>query len=165
MRTVRTVTVTVAALILASFALCYAFLRSGGLSARRKPGGFEYAVAGLALNITMPAAAKSVKNPVAPGSDALAAGTKIFSENCAVCHGNDGAGRTNTAKGLSPEVPDLRAKHVQELTDGEMFYVIRNGIRFTGMPGWNLGDDQIWKLVLATRQLAKDHAASLNAEK
>jgi len=155
MRTLKTVAITLAVSILAILAICYGFVRSGGLSARKKPGGLEYAVAALALNLSIPAGAKSAKNPVAPSSEALAAGTKIFSENCAACHGNNGAGQTNTAKGLSPGVPDLRAKHVQELADGEMFYVIKNGIRFTGMPGWDLRDEQIWKLVLATRQLAQ----------
>lgn len=158
MRTLKTVAITLAASLLAILAICYGFVRSGGLSARKKPGGLEYAVAALALDISLPVRAKSAKNPVAPSSEALAAGTKFFSENCAVCHGNDGAGQTNTAKGLSPGAPDLRAKHAQELADGEMFYVIKNGIRFTGMPGWNLRDEQIWKLVLATRQLAQQHA-------
>jgi mono/diheme cytochrome c family protein len=52
-------------------------------------------------------------------------------------------------------VPDLKAAHVQNLSDGEMFYIIKNGVRFTGMPAWNLRDEQIWKMVLLTRQLSR----------
>ncbi len=155
MRTASIVAITVTALLLAIVVICYSLLKSGDLSARKKPGTFERAVANYALNLSIPGAAKKAKNPVKATPDALASGTKYYSENCAVCHGNDGAGRTNPAKGLSPDVPDLRATPVQKLTDGEIFYLIRNGIRFTGMPGWDFQDQEIWKLVLVTRQLPK----------
>ena len=54
--------------------------------------------------------------------------------------------KINTAKGLSSEVPGLDAEHVQKLTDAEMFYIIKNGVRFTGMPGWDLPDGRVWQL-------------------
>jgi len=87
-----------------------------------------------------------------PAPGALTEARKFYSDNCAVCHANDGTGKTNTAKGLSPEVPDLRAAHVQKLTDGEMFYIIKNGVRFTGMPGWDLSDGRPWELVPRSRR-------------
>jgi hypothetical protein len=58
---------------------------------------------------------------------------------------------------MSPEVPDLRAEHIQNLTDGELFYIIKNGVRFTGMPAWDLPDDHNWKLVALIRQLPKQY--------
>jgi len=160
MQTAKTVAITLTALILVILAVCYGLLKSGSLSARKKPGSVEYAIANYALNLSIPAAAKSARNPIAATSEALLAGSKSFSENCAVCHGNDGAAKTNTAKGLSPEVPDLKAERVQKLADGQMFYLVKNGIRFTGMPGWDLRDEQIWKLVLVIRQFAKEPASS-----
>ena len=61
--------------------------------------------------------------------------------------------------GLSPEVPDLRAQHIQKLTDGEMFYIIKHGVRFTGMPAWDLGDDDSLGLVMLLRQLPKENSS------
>jgi mono/diheme cytochrome c family protein len=160
MPSAKAVVITLSTLILLTLVICYGLLRSGSLSARDKPGFVEYAIANYALDLSIPAAAKRERNPIPATPDALVAGTKSFSENCAVCHGNDGAGRTNTAKGLSPGVPNLRAEHVQKLADGQMFYLIKDGIRFTGMPAWDLRDEQIWKLVLVIRQFAKEPAPS-----
>jgi mono/diheme cytochrome c family protein len=84
---------------------------------------------------------------------------KSYSENCAVCHGIDGTGKTDIARGLSPEVPDIRAPQIQSRTDGELFYIIKTGVRFTGMPGWDFRDEQIWHLVLLIRQFAKENAS------
>ncbi|HEY7306115.1 MAG TPA: cytochrome c [Bryobacteraceae bacterium] len=155
-RTVAAIAITLTVLILAILATSYSFLRSGGLSARKKPGNLEHSVAAHALDLSIPMSAKSAKNPIPPTPEAVTAGMKSFTENCFVCHGSDGAGRTETAKGFSPAVPDLRTPHVQKLTDGQMFYLIKNGIRFTGMPAWNLSEEQIWKLVLVMRQFAKE---------
>lgn len=144
-------------MILVVFAICYVFLRSEGLSARKKPSNFEYAIANRALALSIPTAAKNAKNPLHPAPDALNEARKYYSDGCAVCHANDGTGKTNTARGLSPEVPDLHAEHIQKLTDGEMFYIIKNGVRFTGMPGWDLPDGRIWQLVLLIRQFANEN--------
>jgi hypothetical protein len=60
---------------------------------------------------------------------------------------------------MYPKPPDMREKETQELTDGEMFYVIRNGIRFTGMPGWGQGPEEedrgSWALVHFIRRIAR----------
>src|SRR5581483_7524082 len=109
MRTVKTGVVTLIALTVALFAICYGFLRSEGLSARKKPGNFEYSIANRALALSIPTAAKDAKNPMRPAPGTLTEARKYYSDNCAVCHANDGTGKTNTAKGLSPEVPDFRA--------------------------------------------------------
>ena len=49
----------------------------------------------------------------------------------------------------------MREPDTQQLTDGELFYIIKNGIRFTGMPGWGGEDEENWKLVLFIRHLPK----------
>lgn len=155
MRTARTIAISLWVFVLIILTVCFAVLKSGALSAHRKPGSIEYAIANYALKLSIPTEAKNAKNPVQPSAATLDDANKSFSENCAVCHANDGTGKTDTARGLSPEVPSLAAVHVQSLTDGEMFYIIKNGIRFTGMPGWSLPDKQIWEMVLLIRQFSK----------
>jgi mono/diheme cytochrome c family protein len=79
----------------------------------------------------------------------------LFADHCATCHANDGSGRTMINSGLYPPAPDLRGRETQGLTDGEIFSIIKNGIRFTGMPGFGGGDEENWKLVLFIRHLPK----------
>jgi len=54
-------------------------------------------------------------------------------------------GKTEMSAGMSPEVPDLRAVHIQRLTDGELFYIIKNGVRFTALPAWDMSDQHDWR--------------------
>jgi hypothetical protein len=76
------------------------------------------------------------KNPLKITSDDLVEAKKHYKEHCAICHAENGSGQTETSAGMSPEVPDLRADHIQKLTDGELFYSVKNGVRFTGcLPG------------------------------
>jgi len=104
--------------------------------------------------MSYPASASSLRNPVAATPEAIAEGRRHFDHDCAVCHGKDGSGRTEIAHGLYPKVPNLR--HEADLTDGQLFYIIRNGVRFTGMPGWDDPDESLWKLVLLIRDLPKE---------
>jgi mono/diheme cytochrome c family protein len=158
MRTAKTFAIASTALVLTILAVCYGFLRAEGLSARRKPGNLEYAVANYALGLSIPAEAKKLKNPIKATPEILSETKKDYSDNCAVCHASDGTGITNTARGLSPKVPDLNAVRIQRLTDGEMFYIIKNGVRFTGMPGWDFPDERIWRLALLIRLLGNERA-------
>jgi cytochrome c553 len=154
MRTVKIAAATVIALALIVVAISYGFLKSEGLSARRKPSKLEYVLANHALSISIPAAAKNAKNPMKADADALSEAGKDYSDHCAPCHARDGAGNTDIAKGLSPEVPDLRSAQIQNLSDGQLFYIIKNGVRFTGMPGSYFQNERIWRLVLLIRNFA-----------
>jgi mono/diheme cytochrome c family protein len=85
-----------------------------------------------------------------------------YARYCAVCHANDGSGlKTPLGTGLYPKPPDLRAAATQSLTDGELFYIIDNGVRFTGMPAFGTGestpagDKQLWELVQFVRRLPR----------
>ncbi len=109
MSTLRAVAITMIVIIVGMLALSYGFLRSEGLSARRKPGDFEYTVANYALALSIPSETKNLRNPVNLNPEVLIDAKKSYSENCAVCHGIDGTGKTDIARGLSPEVPDIRA--------------------------------------------------------
>ncbi len=81
---------------------------------------------------------------------------------CAVCHGTDGTGKTQIGQNLYPRVPNLRSIESQRLTDGEFHYIIENGVRLTGMPGWGgshakyIGDS--WKLVTYIRNIGSPDA-------
>ena len=160
MRIFRFVAATCLGVLLAILVLFYAFLSSEGLSARKKPSNFEYAIANFAMGLSIPKEAKKLKNPLTADTQVLAEARKHYKEHCAVCHAEDGAGKTTLAAGLSPEVPDLHADHIQKLTDGEIFYIIKNGVRFTGMPGWDLEDHHNWSLVSLIRQFAKEAPGS-----
>jgi mono/diheme cytochrome c family protein len=159
MRTAKAAALTVIVLVLVVWIISYGLLRSGGLSARKKPGKLEYAIANYALGVSMPASAKAVANPIKATPDTLKDANKYYSENCSVCHANNGSGKTDLARGLSPEVPDLRSAHIQRLADGQMFYIIKNGVRFTAMPSWNFNDKQIWELVAFIRRFANQNAS------
>jgi mono/diheme cytochrome c family protein len=80
-----------------------------------------------------------------------------FADHCATCHANDGSGKTEIGQNLYPKAPDMRQPETQNLTDGQLYYIIHNGIRLTGMPAWGApgGDDDSWKLVLFIRHLPR----------
>ena len=128
---------------------------SRGFSAREKPGALETFVARRVRHLATPRWAVTTPNPVEESPLTLAEARDHFADHCALCHANDGSGRTTINDGLYPPAPDLRMEDTQELTDGEIFYIIKNGIRFTGMPGWGGEDDENWKLVLFIRHLPK----------
>jgi mono/diheme cytochrome c family protein len=135
-------------------------VRVHGFSARTQPTSVEEFVADHLRSLSVSAKERDLKNPVPLNEEALADGRAHFADHCAICHGNDGRGETEIGKGLYPKAPNMRDRDTQELTDGEMFYVIKNGVRFTGMPAWgeveSHGDDEDnWKLVHFIRHLPK----------
>ena len=71
--------------------------------------------------------------------EAIAEGRAHFADHCASCHANDGSGDTEMGRGLYPRAPDMRLAATQNLEDHELFYIIENGIRLTGMPAWGTG--------------------------
>lgn len=131
--------------------------RGMGLSARRVPLPGEAALARAARAWTLPARYRALATPLAPLPEALRAGMEHWADHCAVCHDNDGRGRTEVGRGLFPPVPDMQAAATQDLSDGALFYAIEEGVPFTGMPGWSTGtpegERQSWELVLFIRHL------------
>jgi len=94
-----------------------------------------------------------MKNPFAADGQRIAEGAEHFLEQCATCHALDGSGKTDSGVGLYPPPPDLRLEETQRLSDGAIFYIIKNGIRFTGMPAWDIDDHHVWRLVAFIRKL------------
>jgi mono/diheme cytochrome c family protein len=126
-----------------------------GFSARDNPSAMEAYVAETARKLSIPASERDAKNPLAPTPEVLSEARAHFADHCATCHGNDGNGKTDIGQNLYPKSPDLRKPKTQNLTDGEIYYIIHNGIRLTGMPAWGRPgkDDDSWKLVLFIRHL------------
>jgi len=138
---------------------------SRGFSARDKPGALETFIARRVRHLATPRMAVNMPNPLKESPLALAEARDHFADHCALCHANDGSGKTAISEGLYPPAPDLREENTQGLTDGEIFYIIKNGIRFTGMPGWGGEDEENWKLVLFIRHLPALSEAELKLMK
>jgi mono/diheme cytochrome c family protein len=119
--------------------------------------------------LAIPLADRNRTNPVPLTADALQDGLAHFADHCATCHANDGSGRTPIGKGVYPKAPDLREPATQTMSDGELFWVIHNGIRFTAMPAWGESEpDQdldSWTLVHVIRHLPKLTADELERMK
>jgi len=135
-----------------------AYMLSRGFSARDEPTMTEAFIARQLRHLAVPGAARQVTNPVAVSPAVLSEAMAHFADHCATCHGNDGSGNTIIGKGSYPKPPDMRKADTQKLSDGELYYIIRNGVRFTGMPAFgadNAGgqDDDSWKLVQFIRRL------------
>jgi mono/diheme cytochrome c family protein len=128
-----------------------------GFSAREKPSWIETVLARRARKIAMPAGAKELKNPHPVTEASRAEAREHFIEHCSVCHGSTGRGDTFYGRNLYPKVPDLTQADTQQLADGELFYIISNGVRFTGMPAFGGEDspESIWGLVSFIRRLPK----------
>jgi mono/diheme cytochrome c family protein len=130
-----------------------------GLSAREQPTIIERAIARGVRHLAIPASMRRLRNPIPLSGAALAEGRAHWADHCATCHGNDGSGQTEIGANLYPKAPDMRLPRTQNLTDGELFAIIKNGVRLTGMPAWGdaAGHDDAdnWKLVLFVRHLPK----------
>ena len=150
-----------AAIIIAAAATiiaCALFVHHG-LSARAKPTLMETAIARMVRHLATPAQMRGARNPVPLSAGVLADGRAHWADHCATCHANDGSGNTEVGRNLYPKTPDMRQARTQELTDGELFSIIKNGVRLTGMPAWGdaAGHDDAdnWKLVHFIRHLPK----------
>jgi mono/diheme cytochrome c family protein len=132
-----------------------------GFSARSVPGPTEEFLARRLRHLATPSGARDARNPVEASPEVLAAGMAHWADHCATCHGNDGRGATLIGRGLYPKPPDMTEVATQQLTDGELYYIIENGIRFTGMPAFgeekieaaDTGDTESWHLVHFIRHL------------
>jgi|SRR5688572_33487243 len=142
-----------------------AFVKQTGLSARPAPGPIETAVARRLRAWAAPAEFRNLKNPVLANAESIRNGLTHYADHCAVCHANDGSGDTEMGRGLFPRAPDMRESATQSLSDGELFYIIEHGVRFTGMPAWGTGtlegEEASWHLVNFLRHLPDLTAAEV----
>src|SRR5579863_10481646 len=139
--------------IVALLGSLYAIFVPGLSSALNEPPAAETLIATWLLHQSVPEAAKKSVNPLGADPADIAAGKELYREKCEVCHAYDGAGKTTIGSGEYPRPPALRSTAIAATPDGELFYHIRNGIRNTGMPAWDLPDPKIWQLVAFIRNL------------
>ena len=134
-------------------------------SAKAAPGRLEAIAARQLRRLATGRGARELSNPVPGTPAALHEGMEHYADHCAVCHANDGSGDTEMGRGLYPKVPDMRLPATQSLTDGELFLIIENGVRFTGMPAWSTetpaGEQDSWRLVHFIRHLPELTPAEL----
>jgi mono/diheme cytochrome c family protein len=143
-------------IIVASAAFLLSWLVSTGMTARNAPGPLETRLGHLVRSLATPRSAREMKNPMTATPENLVEARRHFADHCASCHANDGSGKTEMGRKLYPRAPDMRLPETQSLTDGELYYIIENGVRFTGMPAWGEGgenDHDTWHLVLFIRHL------------
>jgi cytochrome c553 len=148
------------ALSAGAVALCGAgvfVLGASGFSANATPGAAERWFARRVRSAAVPREARDRANPLTDSPAIQSDARAHWADHCAVCHSNDGSGQAVMGSRTYPPAPDMRLAETQSMTDSELFYVIQNGIRFTGMPAWGGGsshDEQdSWKLVLFIRHL------------
>ena len=137
----------------------FAFLKiaAGGFSAKAEPTVIEKFAARSARSLATPSSVKSTQNPQPNTEEVLSEARAHWADHCANCHANNGSGDTEMGRNMYPRAPDMRKDETQNLTDGELFFIIENGIRLTGMPGWGAGtaksEAASWKLVRFIRHL------------
>jgi mono/diheme cytochrome c family protein len=128
-----------------------------GFSAKTEPHALEVMMARQIRRLAIPIETRNAQNPVPLTAEVLQQARAHFADHCATCHGNDGRGQTPIGKNVYPKAPDLKLPDTQSLLDGELFWVIHNGIRFTAMPAWGDGtpesDQDSWRLVHFIRHL------------
>ena len=154
MRRNRAVWLLAFAAVILVVAGAFAVVRRG-FSTRDQPLALESYVARTARKLAVPSKARREKNPFSPSPASMTKARAHFADHCAICHANNGSGKTEIGQNLYPKTPDMRLPPTQNLTDGELYYTIHNGIRLTGMPAWGMEekDDDSWKLVLFIRHL------------
>jgi mono/diheme cytochrome c family protein len=122
----------------------------------------------------VPDEAAAVENPVPATDESVAAGAAVFAQNCAVCHGENGEGDGPLAETLDKQPANLHESHVQDLSDGALFWIITHGRPETPMPPWDnvLSETDRWNEVNflrtfddgGTEEHEEDHDHSADVE-
>jgi len=145
------------AILLAGAGIVYLKTIAHALSARARPTALEDYAATIAKDLALPAGVRQQQNPVPASAEVLAEARAHWADHCAACHANNGSGDVPMGQGMYPQAPDMRAGKTQHKSDGELFYIIENGIRLSGMPAWGGGTSHSradsWKLVRFIRHL------------
>ena len=154
--TIRAFLLLVACAVVLGGLAAYA-IASRGLSTRVPPSAVEASIARAMRRLATPSAMREARNPVDVTPEVMDEALAHFADHCATCHANDGSGATPMGRSFYPPAPDMRQARTQELTDGELFSIIENGIRLTGMPAWGTGTPEgergSWALVHFIRKL------------
>src|SRR4029077_8959023 len=125
------------------------------LTALQEPGTLETRIANLAKHSVIRLASRHGIPP--PPRASVEAGGTHLGLDCGISHGVDGRAQTPSGQWMYPRAADLTSKRVQSYSDQELFWIINNGIKFTGMPGFGKleAPDHIWSLVNYVRTLPR----------
>jgi len=160
MTVLKTIITIAIALIL--IAIVYGILlMQRGFSTQEEPSALEETMVRVVRHMSIPKSAREQQNPWKDqdNADTQREARERFADHCAFCHANNGSGQTQMGQNLYPKPPDMRLPATQNLTDGELYYIIDRGIRLSAMPAWGtpevVQDDDTWKAVLFIRHLPK----------
>src|SRR6202163_882288 len=133
--------------ILALGVLC-ALLGFVNMRADNPPSKMETALAVRAMDASVARAAPKLTNPVTADEANLVAGARLYSDHCALCHGDPAHPKSPLADSLNPPAPQF-TNDMADMPENENFYILQHGIRWTAMPGWKnvLSEQQTWQLV------------------
>lgn len=122
--------------------------------AANPPGAVEEALAHNVLGRWIHRGAQPKTNPLAPTAENLSSAKSEFEEHCVPCHALDGSARNQFEADFYPPVMKLTGD-VQKLSDGDIYFIVAHGIRYTAMPafGKTHSPADIWRLVLWVRHL------------
>jgi len=154
MRSRITWTILVLVVLLIVFALL-----GFNLSALQAPGRFETLLSNRARHSLIHRASRQGIPPRPPDTKASRdSGSTLYTSTCGFCHGSDGRAQTPIGQWTYPRAADLTSPQVQSYSDQELFWIIKNGIRFTGMPAFGKVESEadIWSLVNYVRTLSGD---------
>ena len=130
------------------------------LSALQEPGRLETSVANWGTHFLIRRASRQgIPARPADTKASVASGSTLYFSECGMCHGSDGRTPMPAGRWMHPRAADLTSEQVQSFSDQELFWIIQNGIRFTGMPAFGkveTGDD-IWNLVNYVRTLSANY--------
>ena len=122
--------------------------------ATSKPPNWENTLGARSLHVAVKREAANLHSPIVASDETLLAGMKIYRTNCAGCHGDFGQLSIWGSKGFYPRVPQF-ANAPPTLRSEEMFLVVRNGVRYSGMGAWKdlMSEEDTWKVVLFLNNL------------
>ena len=131
-------------------------------TARTQPSKAETALANMAKDVIIPIETQTRQNPLPDTEQVIDEGRQVFIQSCALCHGTDGHGETYIGRNMNPPAMDMTSPHVQHWSDAELFWIIRNGVRLTGMPGWEsaVSEKETWELARFIHNLPRLDATS-----
>jgi len=146
----------VAIFVLVGGGLAVIYSGAYNVAATQPHSRLEHWILSTAMHRSIEAQGSAIKTPAPLSDEQARKGFGDFSEMCAPCHGAPGKERSEIGKGLRPHPPDLTevAKHWD---DGHLFWIVKNGIKMTGMPafGPTHDDERLWNIVAFVRRLSK----------
>lgn len=148
------VTVFVAAVLVGAFALLYIYSGAYNVAATAPQDGSARWLLGTVMQKSVEVRARSIEPAPLDDKAMIARGGKFYGENCESCHGGPGAVLSALGRGLRPAAPDL-ARTARDWQPRELFWIVKNGIRMTGMPAWGPShkDGELWSVVAFIRKL------------